>query len=121
MLMIKDTAATSEVTDMVQTRPISGAEVRSTVLPSMLAVPRYLHLPPASSGHKCTVSQFGTMTKSDKVEIDIVPISKKACVHEQALPRSARTDTKSLPSSKNIKKGARLHTLDWVLCMVYVV
>ncbi len=81
------------------------AEVRSTDLPSMLTVPRYLYLPPASSGHKCTVSQFGTMTKSDKVEIDIVPISKKACVHEQELPRSARTDTKSLPSSKNIKRG----------------
>ena len=105
MLMIKDTAATSEVTDMVQARPISGAEVRSTGLPSMLVVPRYRHPPSASSRHKCTVSQFGTMIKSDKVEIDIVPISKKVCVHEQELPRSAQTDTKSAYSSKNIKRG----------------
>lgn len=67
VLMIKDTATTSEVTDMVQIRLISGAEVRSIGLPSILAVPRYLRLPPASSRHKCTVSQFGTMIKSDRV------------------------------------------------------
>ena len=36
------------------------------------------------------------MTKSNGVEIATAPISKKVYVHDPALPRSARTDTKSV-------------------------
>ena len=65
----------------------------SSLLPSMLVVPRGLHLPPGSSRYKCTVIQFGTMTKSDSIEIDVTQGSKKVCVYELALSR--RTNRQS--------------------------